>query len=281
MNGINMRSARMKSFFYTDDLIWLLDDDSKCSKVINLNAAKSYVNILNEKLNITCPNFRINIDYIFGLPEYSIINTYSNLVVNGRDADSLLLCLFHNNNCVSSLTMTIDGDKISIDSKTNSIYEGRKFNKLLRAVLIIIAKSLNENIHFITSEAINPISAYLMINSFNATATNYENETLIIPNSEDIDYEENLKTILKNEIKKNDFLFLKVELNEPNIQKAQQVFDTIIDNIDCTEPETTIIGGNKKRKRTKKKIIKKIIKRIRKEKPKDDNSIDIFSFSIN
>jgi hypothetical protein len=40
----------------------------------------------------------------------------------------------------------------------------------------------------------------------------------------------------------------------------------------------------KKEKEQRKKIIKKIIKiikRIRKEKPKDDNSIAIFSFSIN
>lgn len=228
-----------------------------CSKVINLDAAKEYVNILNEELNRTCPNFRINLDYIFNLPAHSIINTYDNLLSGGESA--LLLCLFHNNQCVSSLTLRI-GTNISMDSKTNPIYEGRKFNKLLRAVLIIIAKLIDKNIHYVLSDAINPISAYLMINSFNATATNENNEKITKSKFEDIE----------TEFKTSKFLFLEVQLTDENIQKARQVFDKTVANINCSEPETNTvsdtIGGNKqrKRKRTKKKIQNK--KRIIKNK---------------
>lgn len=212
-----------------------------CSKVINLDAAKEYVNILNEELNTTCPNFRINLDYIFDLPEHSIINTYNDLLSGGESA--LLLCLFHNNHCVSSLTIKLINNKISIDSKTNPIYERRKFNKLLRAVLIIIAKLIDKNILYVLSDALNPISAYLMINSFNATATNENNQTITASKFEDI----------KAEFETSKFLFLEVELTDENIEKARQVFNETVANINCSEPETNTIGGNKKRKKTRKK----------------------------
>jgi hypothetical protein len=248
-NNPNYHANRINSSitYGINNLKWVNDLDD-CSKVINLDAAKEYVNILNKELNTTCPNFRINLDYIFDLPEHSIIDTYNILLSNLSDyADSLLLCLFYNNHCVSSLTIKLINNKIFIDSKTNPIYKRRKFNKLLRAVLIIIAKLIDKNIHYVVSEALNPISAYLMINSFNATATNYDDQTITVSKFEDI----------VDEIIKNYSLILKVELNEPNIQKAQQVFNETVANINCSEPKTNTvsdtIGGNKKRKKTRKK----------------------------
>lgn len=235
-----------------NNLTWIRG--SECSKVINLDASKVHVVHLNEKLNRTCPNFRISIDYIFGLPEHSTVTTYSG--IQQYKPDSLLLCLFNRNNCVSSLTIHRDRvNSISIDSMTHPIYEGRKFNKLLRAVLIIIAKSLDENIQFITSDAVNPISASLMINSFNAIPKNINDERREISNFKDIE----------DEIKKYDLLFSEVELTDANIQNAERVFDKTVDEINCT------IGGNrrstkKRLKNKKKKINNKKKKRMTKRR---------------
>jgi len=107
-----------------------------------------------------------------GITELSL---YNEDFVNETD---VLLCLNYKNNgissCISSLTISqTTGDGIEIASRTNERYQGRQFNKLLRAVIIIIGSSIkyaNDNapIQFIVSIAENPISAYLMINTFKA-----------------------------------------------------------------------------------------------------------------
>ena len=96
-----------------------------------------------------------------------------------KDNNEMVLCLNYNNNgissCISSLTIEQSsfGDGVELVSRTDDRYQGRQFNKLLRAVIIIIGSSIkyaNDNapIQFIVSIAENPISAYLMINTFKA-----------------------------------------------------------------------------------------------------------------
>ena len=208
-----------------------------CSKLINLEIAKAVINDLNVELNKTCPNFKINIDYIFNLAEPSFVTSFL-----PHNPYTLLLCLFNDNNCVSSLTIKfdlMDIRKMEFDSRTDIRYEGRKFTKLLISVIIIIAKALDERKQFIKIEAINPIIAYLMIKSFNAISTNNAGETIL---DKTLSFEDIKSTI---EVQPNKSVFSTVDLNDTNIQNAHDVFNSTIESINCGP----IAGGNLKTKR--------------------------------
>jgi hypothetical protein len=208
-----------------------------CSKLINLEIAKAVINDLNVELNKTCPNFKINIDYIFNLAEPSFVTSFL-----PHNPYTLLLCLFNDNNCVSSLTIKfdlMDTRKMEFDSRTDIRYEGRKFTKLLISVIIIIAKALDERKQFIKIEAINPIIAYLMIKSFNAISTNNAGETIL---DKTLSFEDIKSTI---EVQPNKSVFSTVDLNDTNIQNAHDVFNSTIESINCGP----IAGGNLKTKR--------------------------------
>jgi len=217
-----------------------------CPKFINLDAAKAVINDLNIELNKICPDFKINIDYFFNLKESSIVTTYSPPVV-----DTLLLCLFNGNNCVSSVTVKfnfMDPRKIDIDSRTDIRYEGRKFNKLLRSVIIIISKAFDERKQFITSEAINPISAYLMIKSLNALSINSSGELLDKTSTFD-----EIKTAIESQPNKS--IISTVELSVENIENAKAVFNRTITEINCaslfaeaiSDVNTDIKSGGKRK----------------------------------
>jgi hypothetical protein len=224
-----------------------------------LDIAKAVVNDLNVELNKTCPNFKINIDYVFNLKEPSFVTTYSPPMV-----DTLLLCLFNDNNCVASLTVKfhfMDARKIDIDSRTELRYEGRKFNKLLRSVLIIISKALDERKQFISSEAINPISALLMIKSLNAISKNYAGEIILDKSSTF----EDIKSAI--EVAPNKSVISIVELNDENIQNAQEVFNRTIQEINCGSLDEDVkSGGKRKRQYSKRKYKAKSKKNKRKSR---------------
>ena len=70
----------------------------------------------------------------------------------------LILCLYHNDKCISSITLkNKDKSTIEIDSRTND-----KYNTLLRAIVVMISSYIicnGEQIKKIYSIAANPISA--------------------------------------------------------------------------------------------------------------------------
>jgi hypothetical protein len=214
-----------------------------CKKLINFDVAKAIINDLNVELNKTCPNFRINIDYIFNLEDHSFVTIFPSLTLHDRYTYPyiLLLCLFNGNNCVSSITINfdlMDSRKIDIDSRTDIRYEGRKFNKLLRCVLIIIAKALDERKQFISSEATNLISALLMIKSLNAVSKNDSGEIILDKSSSF----EDIKSAMEED--PDESIISVVELNDENIQNAKTVFYRTIQEINCTNNRS----GKKKRK---------------------------------
>lgn len=174
---------------------------------------------LNEKMN--CIDYRISIDYIFQMENNTEINLYQ--FNDNATSTRLLLCIFNSNNaCISSLIIDYY-EKIKsvvISSKTKIDYEGKKLNKLLRAICIIIANKLFPEIQYIKSDALNPISAYLMINVFNGRAYKRNGELF---NS--TSYEEIQRYLDDNSREGIDIM---VEINDENIENANNVFDEII-----------------------------------------------------
>jgi disulfide oxidoreductase YuzD len=240
---IKMWGDGFENFININDLITLYPSlyNSNCPSLISLDSAKQIINELNTELNKTCPSFKLNIDYVFNLKEESTVVSFADFLTTVPD--DLLLCLFNDNKCVSSVSINISKDTLDITSKTHIRYEGRKFNKLLRSVIIIIAKNLDESIQFIKSSAINPISAFLMLKSFNAISKNDEGEIILDKTSTF----ENIKTAIEeSEYSNIDSI---VELNEENIENAKAVFNSTIESINCGP----LAGGNMKTRRKSKK----------------------------
>ena len=140
---------------------------------------------------------------------------------------------------------------LTIDSRTNERYEGRKFNTLLRAVAIIISKSLNAGAERLVSSALNIVSIILMIKRFNAVSEGGD----ISKDTPKID------KIIKDYFEHRGGMETHVELNEENIANATTVFHETIPRMNCNP----LAGGRtrklrkprKQRKTSKSKKTKK------------------------
>lgn len=198
--------------------------DCRQTEALDLSNAKKKIEELNVILTQTCPDFYLRINYIASFPPNSNILLFSTFFSHYLNSfytfPNIVLCLFTGNDCVSSIT--IDSNhalhELSIDSKTNLRYEGRKFNKLLRAVAIIISKEIYPTIDTLSSFATNRVSAFIMIKNFNAYTLDLDRKKIIgKPASVDID-----------DFVVGRLLKTYVELNDDNIENAKSVFMDIV-----------------------------------------------------
>jgi hypothetical protein len=142
---------------------------------------------------------------------------------------------------VSSITIKVHDSEISIDSRTNERCEGRKFNTLLRAVAIMISKSLSERTERLKSNAANIISAMLMIKRFNAVSEGGDIGKSAIP-------PDKLDKVIKDYFDHNGGIETHVELNDVNTANATAVFHETIARMNCTP----LSGGFKRTRKTRK-----------------------------
>ena len=220
-----------------------------CDQFIALDGAKRIVSELNAALK-PCPEFHLNIDYITSFPMGSTASLYSVVRLNAYVKPPLLLCLMHGDDCVSSITIKVHESEISIDSRTNDRYEGRKFNTLLRAVAIMISKSLSESTERLKSSAANIISAMLMIKRFNAVSEGGDiSKSAISPDK--------LDKVIKDYFDHNGGIETHVVLNDVNIANATAVFHETIQRMNCGP----LSGGTKRtRKSNKQRKTRKTMK---------------------
>ena len=229
------------------DFVIIPTKKTPCDKFIALDNAKRIVHELNAHLQRKCPEFYLNIDYITSFPVGSNASVYSEIRLNAYIKPPLLLCLMHGNNCVSSITINVRESTISIDSKTNERYEGRKFNTLLRAVAIMISKGLNESAVKLTSNAANIISAMLMIKRFNAVSEGGDIGKSVI-------HPDKLDKVIKDYFSHNGGIETHLELNEANTANATEVFHETIERMNCKPLESLepLAGGLKRTSRNRK-----------------------------
>ena len=210
-----------KMLLIENKIMYLRDFTSTCEPRVNLQEAKSIIHRLNNKLK--CTNYKIRLNYVFEMKPNTEITYYKDqdYIVNPY---SLLLCLFDNNNtkCVASLTIRYDINLhyLEFDSRTYSKYEGMQINKLLRSVIIIIAKSLYPGIDSVHSEAKHPASAYLMINYFKAEMYDESDNPIQINKTR-----EAINSYFKKYVQ---ILVTKVKINEDSVQNAYKVFQDIV-----------------------------------------------------
>lgn len=212
---------------------------NECFNKINLDSTRNLLYTLNNELN--CKYYRLSLDYVFEMENNTEINSA------GYNSTTLLLCMFKQNICISSIIINYNEDnkEIIIYSKTKKEHEGNKINKLLRSIIVLISKELFPDVKSILSSSINPISSYLMINYLNAKAYDENDNELDISSFNSI----------KKYIDENNGIYTKIIVNEENINNAKTVFSNIIKNeFKCINGGKTIHKYNKNNnKKTKRK----------------------------
>lgn len=88
-----------------------------------------------------------------------------------RTDHDVILCLYHNRRCISSVVgrYTKDDSSMEIISATDPSYENKKFNLYLRIAFVYLMSFVRPTIKHILSFSVNPISTYTMFKYFHAT----------------------------------------------------------------------------------------------------------------
>ena len=136
------------------------------STTISLAGARNEIQNINAKLQSKCgQTYRIDI------LQYRFRNSDAIVYDEKTDKYDIILCLYYNNKCISSVTGRHSSGKNSIEllSKTDAKYEGLKFNLYLRSVFMYLMCFVRPSIDAIYSYATNPISTYAMYKHYNAS----------------------------------------------------------------------------------------------------------------
>jgi hypothetical protein len=214
---------------------------------LNLNDAKKKITELNKSLQKKCSNLSLSLDYVYDHQTGSTLELYSSLNHPYSDSPySLVLCLYTGNHCISSITISIKnfGKELSIDTRTHTDYERRKYNILLSSIIIIISKYLSSDITYIKSLAINPASAYILMQYLGGQLFKYDDGSLGYYNSKFLEFSKemnmplyesdtNYKKLFELYEQKEPFkmLIITVELNDENIEKADKKFNDLVTGI--------------------------------------------------
>jgi hypothetical protein len=205
----------------------------KYGQILNILAAQEKIVELNALLQAKCPKLTIVFDYMYKLKNFVPI-------IGDSNYNKLILCLYYksdeepiNYNCISNIELSHINNTLEIVSFTTPSNEGKKYNKFLRAVIIIISELIINIMTYmpiqkIISTATNPISAFLLINSFGAIIEDYEHEFYNFTDGGQITYE------LINEFIKENALYalnLIINIDEAHIKIAYEQFHLLIDHI--------------------------------------------------
>ena len=201
----------------------------RCFQPLDLSVARKQIGQLNDIIHDRKCGFELSLDYIYESKssEMSIFSSPSPTV--------LVLCLTLGDQCISSIMLDIDSNYLVISSKTKEEYQGRKYNTLLRCVVMIIAQSLSPIITSVMSFAINPISAYLLVQKFDGIITTDTYEDFINTREVPPDVKSRIgmyKTYIES-IGKQFGLDIDCPLNEATIHKNNELFPVYLTN-SCT-----------------------------------------------
>ena len=211
----------------------------------NLDAAKKRLIELNTSLQQKCSNLSLCIDYVYNHKEDSTLELYK-IHEGGMLADpyDLVLCLYEGKHCISSITIKFVDAKLIIDSYTYYKNKNKKYNILLRCTLILISTLLSPVITHISSFAINPVSAYILITYLGGTLDandEWNSEFFEFLKKQNVNFDvlktdpTQLRQLLDLAVKQKPYwsLVILVELSEKNITNTQEQFNKILDRIVC------------------------------------------------
>lgn len=214
-----------------NDNINLISINSKNTICCQLSGICSKLEELNKKLQEKCEGLSITVNDIDGSINKNIRN--ENYQYNLIDSDFIRVCLNYVDSCVAKIdisTYTSHMGELIIDSYTHTDYRGRKYNTFLRAIVIVLIPFMicPLKIDKLTSFAINPISAWLLIKYFGGhvdeTEKNMDKFVQYRKNHKDND----LRDIIFEYISHLGHLIIIVDINADNLALAQNVFDELL-----------------------------------------------------
>ncbi len=135
---------------------------------ITLSGTRNELAKINTILQSRCTT-----SYKLDLSQYKYRSLDATVYDETSEDYSLILCLYHRDRCVSSVTGKYsEKDKsMEILSKTGEMYEGLKINIYLRSVFMYLMCFVRPTIKVIYSYSVNPISTYLMYTHYGASNT--------------------------------------------------------------------------------------------------------------
>jgi hypothetical protein len=187
-------------------------------KVVDISRAVDKLKEFNTKLNEKCKNLSLYLDFDY---EYKYPLNIS------TEYNKIILSIIENKNCVSYISITpnidnMDNIYILIDSHTLDDYQGKKFNKFLRGVLISIIDLMSidgTKINTLKSKALNTASAYLLLKYFNGIdeSGKFERYKQQFPGTD-------LRTIIETYYSTPlDIPIIYVNITEENVENAEEV----------------------------------------------------------
>ena len=210
----------------------------ECPPRLDLTNAKTALLKWSQLLQTKCPNTSLQLDYVYDhRPPANRLVSYHN------DPSSLNLCLYNERGCVSSIAITMDDDSLMIDSATDPEFSGRKYNKLLRCTVLLLSLLLSKQLQRVTSHAMNPISAYLLLHYFDGIVSPMEENRdffdFLEQNGITIHSEIDVRRLLDryqqscNESGRCFELMVHIELTPDVPEKAERAFHQIVAEIVC------------------------------------------------
>lgn len=209
--------------------------NSSFKRIFNITQESLFfIDKINDILKDYCSQsgiIKIKLDYKYMFDNPVLYDNYNIKYYNGT-----LLCLMYNDKCISNIEIELEKDGIYINSKTDELYEGRKFNKLLRTILLNIIELLGYK--FYISYAINPISAYLLFDIY----PNIYIEKKHIENEELFEYMESNKIDNINKMKYDDLqklytfiegIYIEIPVDDENLLSSTNKFSETLTKILC------------------------------------------------
>jgi hypothetical protein len=201
----------------------------------DLSQAQNKITQLNNILRIVCDG-QIELGYLHEMNADELY-TFSDLdEIIFRN--NILLCFNIGNACVSSITMLEKPfkNRIEMESFTHPHCQGQQFNKLLRAVSIMLLPMIYPNATVYRSVAVNYLSAYQMIKYFGGMVA-YDDDDI---NFELADYlgDIPLSQATLSQVKMffdtvtNADVTVDMQINSKNVGNAEDVFDSVVANVD-------------------------------------------------
>lgn len=256
---------------------------------INIESVYDVLEFIREKLRKLCgESLYLEFDFFDKMTSNKPLEKFDLYDIEANTL--LMLCLFHNKKCISSITCKVDESTIEISSKTNENYQGKKYNLFLRSALVLIIANLeymddkgeNKTFNKIISRAVNPISILAMAKHFYGSNEKFHEymtkhglnyDTITLENTNRF-YDEltDIPSDIEDEDEKIDYYEKFIEPYDPvvleiNLEDEKTIAKTLhnIENIHILCPEMT------KSSKTSTKSSKKPKKPHKPKKPRQKN----------
>jgi hypothetical protein len=241
--------------------------------MFKLDKAKDKVAVLNEQLQKKCKKLSLEIGFHSEFKNRPNVSIYENM-----KNPQIILCLNLGTHCISSIAckITKSTKSMEISSKTHEAHEGKKYNTLMRAVILLVASSIEfkmpknassskskskvrssksrtrkaktgaiAKVNKIISRSINPISTLLLVKYFNAKnpeledfleENEYDKGTLTLDQVKEFQTEESTEDMTSSE--ELEFMENNEEYGEPLLLTVNLRDEPTVSKINKTFLET-------------------------------------------